>query len=187
MGVRVLTYCIMSNHWHVLIEIPDVQDLDDDELIRRIKTFYPKQRARDILQEYERAAAYFEQTKNSDWLDTWRACYLSRIGNLSAFVKELKERFSKWYNRKHHRRGTLWEERFKSVLVENSNHAIATMATYIELNSVRAGLVDDPRDYRFCGYAEAIAGGEAARKGIESILFLYGQKASWRKLSAQYR
>lgn len=187
MGVRVLTYCIMSNHWHILLEIPTSTEIDDDELHRRICTFYPKQRAKVILQEYERALAYSNQTGNTKWIDEWREKYTSRMGDLSAFVKELKERFSKWYNRKHSRRGTLWEERFKSVLVEDSDHTIATMATYIELNPVRAGLVDDPRDYRFCGYAEAVAGGTAARSGIKAILFLHGQQASWRAIVAQYR
>lgn len=187
MGVKILTYCIMSNHWHILIEIPAVQHLDDAELHRRIKEFYPKQRANMILQEYNRAEAYAKQTKNTAWLEEWRGKYISRMGNLSAFVKELKERFSKWYNRRYERKGTLWEERFKSVLVEDSEYAISTMASYIELNPVRAGLVDDPRNYRFCGYAEAVAGGEAARAGIEEILFLHGQQASWRKIAAQYR
>ena len=61
------------------------------------------------------------------------------------------------------------------------------MAAYIELNPVRAGLVDDPKDYRFCGYAEALAGGTAARKGIRAILYGLGQKAEWKKLAAHYR
>nr|WP_246044522.1 transposase [Pontiella sulfatireligans] len=187
MGVRVLTYAIMSNHWHILLEVPPMTELSDDELHRRIKAFYSKQRANVIMQEYERVTAYAQQTGNSAWLDEWREKYTSRMGDLSIFVKELKERFSKWYNRKNNRKGTLWEERFKSVLVENSDHVIATMATYIELNPVRAGLVEDPRDYRFCGYAEAVAGGAEARKGIEQILHMHGQQASWRKLAAQYR
>lgn len=187
MGVRVLTYAIMSNHWHILLEVPHETNVEDEELHRRINAFYSKQRANAIMQEYERVAAYAQQTGNSAWLEDWREKYTSRMGNLSIFVKELKERFSKWYNRKHNRRGTLWEERFKSVLVENSDHIIATMATYIELNPVRAGLVEDPRDYRFCGYAEAVAGGAEARAGIEQILHMHGQQASWRKLAAQYR
>jgi putative transposase len=187
MGVRVLTYAIMSNHWHILLEVPPMIELKDGELHRRINAFYSKQRASAIIQEYDRAEAYARKTGNSDWLDAWREKYTSRMGNLSIFVKELKERFSKWYNRKYNRRGTLWEERFKSILVENSDHVIATMATYIELNPVRAGLVEDPRDYRFCGYAEAVAGGEEARQGIEQILHMHGQEASWRKLAAQYR
>ena len=187
MGVRVLTYCIMSNHWHVLLEVPSLVDLSDAELFKRIEGFYPKRRVSEIRQEFERAAQYAKDTGNDQWLNELREKYISRMGNLSAFVKELKERFSKWYNRKHHRRGTLWEERFKSVLVENSEGVIATMAAYIELNPVRAGLVDDPRDYRFCGYAEAVAGGAAARWGIRRILQSLGQEASWRKIVAQYR
>lgn len=186
-GVRVLTYCIMSNHWHILAEVPTVVELEDDELIDRIQAFYSKQRASVVIQAYERASLHAKETGDTSWLDEWRMKYTSRMGDLSIFVKELKERFSKWYNRKYNRKGTLWEERFKSVLVEDSDHAIATMATYIELNPVRAGLVDDPREYRFCGYAEAVAGGTAARTGIERILFLHGQEASWRKIAAQYR
>ena len=41
--------------------------------------------------------------------------------DLSEFMKTLKQRFSIWYNRNHDKRlGTLWTERFKSVLVEGS-------------------------------------------------------------------
>ncbi len=187
MGVRILTYCIMSNHWHILIEVPPAGQIDDDELLRRIHQFYTKQQANMILQQYERARAHANKTSCEDWLNEWRDQYTSRMGNLSAFVKELKERFSKWYNRKNNRRGTLWEERFKSVLVEDSDHTIATMASYIELNPVRAGMVEDPRDYRFCGYAEAVTGGEAARAGIAQILSLHGQQVGWRKIATQYR
>ena len=108
MGVRILTYCIMSNHWHILIEILPAKKVDDDELLRRIRQFYSKQRANAILQHYERALAHADKTGNEAWLNEWREQYISRMGNLSIFVKELKECFSKWYNRKHNRRGTLW-------------------------------------------------------------------------------
>jgi hypothetical protein len=53
-------------------------------------------------------------------------------------------------------------ERFKSVLVEDGE-ALRTMAAYIDLNPVRAGMVKDPKDYRWCGYGEAMGGGTAAR------------------------
>ncbi len=36
------------------------------------------------------------------------------------------------------------------------------MAAYIDLNPVRAGLVSDPKDYRWCGYGEAVGGHEGA-------------------------
>jgi hypothetical protein len=63
--------------------------------------------------------------------------------------------------------GTLWAERFKSVLVEGQGNSLQTMAAYIDLNPVRAGLVVDPKDYRFCGYAEAVANAERSTSNVE--------------------
>jgi putative transposase len=170
-----------------LVEVPEVDELDDAALFERIGAFYPRARAAEILQEFARARAYAAESGNGEWLDGLRGKYVSRMGDLSVFAKELKEGFSKWYNRRVNRRGTLWEERFKSVLVEDSDHAISTMAAYIDLNPVRAGIVEDPRDYRFCGYAEAVAGGAAARAGLGEVLHLAGQDANWRKVAAKYR
>ncbi len=54
----------------------------------------------------------------------WDVSYLMRV---------LKQRFSQWYNGAHHRKGTLWEERFRSVLVE-ADVALRVVACYIDLN-----------------------------------------------------
>jgi REP element-mobilizing transposase RayT len=186
-GVKVLTYCIMSNHWHALLEVPSSEELSHEALFQRIEGFYSKQRVREIKQEFDRAHAYAQESGNTDWEEAVLDSYRSRMCDLSVFVKELKERFSKWYNRKHHRRGTLWEERFKSVLVEDSEHAASTIAAYIDLNAVRAEITDDPKDYRYCGYAEAVAGGEAARRGIRQIQQADDNDISWRKVVARYR
>jgi hypothetical protein len=43
------------------------------------------------------------------------------------------------------------------------------MAAYIDLNPVRAALVEDPKDYRFCGYAEAVAGNKRAKDGLRAV------------------
>jgi putative transposase len=43
--------------------------------------------------------------------------FREKWSNLSEFMKEIKQTFSRFYNRLHHRRGTLWAERFKSVIV----------------------------------------------------------------------
>jgi hypothetical protein len=79
-------------------------------------------------------------------------------------------RFTRWFNREHSRKGTLWEERFKSVIVESGTTA-RTMAAYIDLNPVRAGIVPDPADYRWSSYGEAVGGGrkgdgKKAREGL---------------------
>jgi len=61
------------------------------------------------------------------------------------------------------------------------------MAAYIDLNAVRVGLVEDPRDYRFCGYGEAVAGEKSARTGIAHIAEILGQGSHWAVQSRSYR
>ncbi|MCC5840184.1 MAG: hypothetical protein JJT96_08670, partial [Opitutales bacterium] len=62
-----------------------------------------------------------------------------------------------------------WAERFRSVIVEADTEAQRMVAAYIDLNPVRAGLVEDAGDYGFSGFGEACAGGSAARRGIARI------------------
>jgi putative transposase len=45
--------------------------------------------------------------------------YLARLCSLQHFMKELKERFSRCFNKRHGRRGTLWQDRYRSILVED--------------------------------------------------------------------
>lgn len=98
--------------------------------------------------------------------------------DLSEFMKTVLQRFTRWFNRTHSRMGTLWEERFKSVIVE-SGMAARTMAAYIDLNPVWAGMVEDPADYRWSGYGEAVGGG-AKGNGTEvpGALF-HGRGGDW--------
>ena len=133
--------------------------------------------------------------KAKDWegVDEVKEKYLYRRGDLSEFMKTLKQRFTQWFNTRHGRRGTLWEDRFKSVIVQDGYDA-RVMAAYIDLNPVRAGIVKKPEEYRWCGYAEALAGKDAARQGIGRVMSEFQKlggrwrpSRSWRQLIASYR
>ncbi|MCC5842000.1 MAG: hypothetical protein JJT96_17930, partial [Opitutales bacterium] len=67
----------------------------------------------------------------------------ARMGDISVFMREVKTRFTLWYNRKRGMVGTFWAERFRSVIVEADAEAQRMVAAYIDLNPVRAGLVED--------------------------------------------
>ena len=99
-------------------------------------------------------------------------------GDVSWFMRLLKQRFSVWYNRTHGREGTLWSERFRSVAVEDSEEAVLAMAAYIDLNPVRAGMVEDPRDYRWSTAGAAAAGSEFARKAIGRVCALAWERVA---------
>ena len=66
--------------------------------------------------------------------------------------------------------------RFKSVLVDGAGHALATMAAYIDLNPIRGGMVKDPKEYRWSGYGEAVAGRKPARLGLQRLASVLTQK-----------
>lgn len=182
-GVQVLTYALMSNHFHILLRVPKAGDVSDEEILRRYSVLYPKptrfQQARlDVIHAWL-------QSGDPEG-EAWRTRQLAMMGDVSQFMKLLKQRFSVWFNRTHNRYGTLWAERFKSVLVEVEGKILETMAAYIDLNAVRAGLVSDPKDYRFCGYGEAVAGDAKAQAGLRAILA--GEKLpSWESAQADYR
>ena len=94
----------------------------------------------------------FRQQGHHEAAEELRQRLLARMWDVSAFMKLLKQRITQWFNRHSGRTGTLWEQRFKSVLVEGAGDVVATMAAYIDLNPVRARLVADPQDYRWSGY-----------------------------------
>jgi len=178
-GVKVMTYCLLSNHWHLLVKVPSrekfLRQFDDREgegagsgearLIGHLATLYSKAYINQLKLELADMRERGLENAAQEVLDK----YKRRFCDLSLYVKEVKERFTRWYNRKHQRVGTLWSGRFKSVLVENGE-ALRTMAAYIDLNPVRAGMVEDPKDYRWCGYAEAVAGSRHARRGLCMVM-----------------
>tara|TARA_B110000977_G_scaffold188736_1_gene257353 strand:+ start:502 stop:1437 length:936 start_codon:yes stop_codon:yes gene_type:complete len=172
-GVEVLTYCVLSNHFHVLIRVMGDQVVSDAELMRRFRVLCPKPT------KYQTESAEVMESQlcaGGVEADAIRRKLLARMSDVSEFMKAVKQRFSVWYNRSHQRYGTLWAERFKSVLVEGRGNPLQTMAAYIDLNPVRAGLVADPKDYRFCGYAEAVAGVPEAKRGIIHVWSDHGVK-----------
>ena len=179
-GVEILTHAILSNHFHVLLRVPQKATTPDAELLRRYQMMYPKP----TKYQSARLEVIAQELKtNGPTAEEWRQRQLALMGDVSQFMKLLKQRFSVWFNRSHRRHGTLWSERFKSVLVEPARRVVETMAAYIDLNCVRAGLAADPKDYRFCGYAEAVAGHQAARHGLRLVA---GGK-SWDDTQAAYR
>jgi hypothetical protein len=171
----------MSNHFHVLVEVPEPQELTDEEVLRRIAALYPPKFMTALRQDLEA----FRQAGLEERAQALLASFTRRMWKLSNFMKSLKQRFSSFYNRNHQRSGTLWEERFRSIIVEGEENTLLTMALYIDLNPVRAGLVADPAEYRFCGYAEAVGGGEAARAGLQSLVT--PRSGLWSAVQAEYR
>ena len=192
-GCRVLTYCVMSNHFHVLLEVPPMPEggISDEILLKRLAALYSEAFVDGVAKELEGA----RKEGDGAMVAEIHARFTYRMHDLSEFMKTLLQRFTRWFNREHNRRGTLWEERYKSVIVE-SGVAARTIAAYIDLNPVRAGMVSDPGDYRWSGYGEAIGGGKKgngkkAREGLVRACMNHKgigfEAEKWKEVSRIYR
>jgi REP element-mobilizing transposase RayT len=174
-GVEVLTYVVMDNHFHILTKVPDrakwLRKFEGEggeaRLLTHLGTVYSKK----FLEQLQREIATFREQGNERAVGELLERFKKRFCDISLFVKELKERFSRWFNKQNGRRGTLWMDRFQSVLVDGEA-ALATMSAYIDLNPVRAGIVDDPMFYEWSGYGEAADGSRRARRGLCKALNL---------------
>jgi len=76
----------------------------------------------------------------------------SADGACTGLMRDLGQRYVQYFNREHERTGTLWEGRFRSCLAESPRYVVACHR-YIELNPVRAGMVDHPSGYPWSSYA----------------------------------
>ncbi|MBI2472131.1 MAG: transposase [Planctomycetes bacterium] len=92
---RIHTYCLMSNHYHLLLETPQA--------------------------------------------------------NLSVAIQWLNVSYSVYFNKRHRRKGHLFQGRFKAVLLD-ANEYLILLSRYIHLNPVRAKMVTHPLEYSWSSY-----------------------------------
>ncbi len=144
---EVLGFCLMGNHFHLLVRMHPGEAYDDEEIKTRFSVYYGDEPKIPIS---EGQIPYFRKK--------WES--------LSEYVKELKQGFSRFYNRRHHRKGFFWSDRYKSVIVDNGETLINCLA-YIDLNPVRAGIVSKPEEYRW-----ASLGYHVQRKNDDRFLSL---------------
>jgi len=181
-GVHVITYAVMSNHFHFLVEVPlNPAPVDEAELMRRIKVLYGAERSKEIFGNWDK----LRKANKHALVEEDQQRYRMRMGNISQFMKTFKMRHSTSYKRDHEHTGTLWEGRFRSVLVEDSDEARSAVAAYIDLNPVRAGMVDDPKDYRWSGYGEASGGNNLAKRRLARVYGIH--EPDWKEISKRYR
>ena len=224
-GVELLTYCVMGNHFHALVRVPDrekwlrekfgaaevpgaaspagagapadpadapavaaaeaqeapeAREKREEKLYAHLRTLYTKDYVQCLRKGVEELRAKGRMEDAEKVLESFRR----RFCDVSVWTKEVKQRFSKWLNKRRERRGTLWMEKFKSVLVQDGE-ALRTMALYIDLNPVRAGIAGEPAEYRWSGYGAAAGGSKAEQAGLCEVM---GRAAdAWKESAAVYR
>jgi hypothetical protein len=145
--VDVLGFCVMSNHFHLVTRMYPAEYFSDDLVRERLEKWFPE--GREIS---EQTIARFR--------DRW--------SSLAQFVKDIKQGFTRYYNKRHGREGYFWNGRFKSLIVQNGRSLVNLLA-YVDLNPVRAGIVKRPEQYRWCSLGYHVQTGN--RDGLLCVDF----------------
>ena len=170
-GVELYTYAVMSNHFHLLVRVPRKREVSDRELEKRMLALYGPAKFNAVLKKWARWTKRHQESRVEDEKARMRA----RMYDLSQFCKTFKEAYTQDYNKRHENTGTIWEGRFKSILLEGSFRAMTTVAGYIHLNPVRAAIVERPEDSKWTGYGAGFKGDALAQEGLRSLVSrLYG-------------
>ena len=176
-GVELYTFAIMSNHFHLLVRVPRKREVTDSELLRRTEALYGPARFAKVLEKWEK----WTKRGQAERVEEEKGRLRARMFDLSQFCKTFKETYTQDYNRRHDNTGTIWEGRFKSILLEGSWRALMAVAGYIHLNPVRAGVAERAEEAAHAGYGAACRGDARAQAGLVALSKrVYGAKeASW--------
>ena len=166
-GVEIGSFCLMDDHFHILLHIPsfDAGTLPDSELLDRIEILSGKKRADILHNRWEHLVSNGDTPLAEAEKQRWRR----RMYDLSEFVKTFKEEFRRAYQREHDYSGRLWGDRFFSTLIEDSEH-LKNCAAYIEMNPVRAKMVQKATDYAWNSSGLAQRGNEFAKTCREWLM-----------------
>ena len=139
---RVAALSVMGSHYHLVMQFDAYRGLSSEELRERALLLYPNSKA-DL----------------DEWPQVKWDRLQERLFDVSEFMRNLHSAFGRWYNKTYKRHGRFWADRFKSTLLED-DRALLDCMLYVELNAVRAGLVERPEEWKGCSLYLREAGQE---------------------------
>ena len=133
-SLELISVVVMSNHYHI-VAAASPEPPEETEIRQRWEAYYS-----------DKSFAVEPRWQDPEVVAAWG----ERIRDISCFSKDLQQRFTSWYNRTRptRRRGRLWADRFKNVILEGET-ALWDCVVYVEMNPVRAKICATSGEYRF--------------------------------------
>lgn len=172
-GIRLLGWCVMSNHFHLLVFLPRMIDVAESEVIRRYGVLRGRNAAEAITASFAewRQSGLDGEARVARWLESQRR----RMYNVGSFMKIVKQWFTEEYNKRNCHCGTLWEAAYHDKVVPCEFQALSACLGYIHLNPIRAAATDKFDGYVWSSYAAFCRGDDVATEGMR---YIYGEECS---------
>ena len=155
-AVDLYGYAVMSNHYHLVISLntAEIGGWSDALIVDKWLSLCPKQhKGKDAVQRREIERATLLQ--DVDRLQVLR----QRLGSISWLMRFINEPLARRANSEDRCTGRFWEGRFKSQRLLDENAVLACMV-YVDLNPVRAGIVEDVAEAQHTSLAHRLASNE---------------------------
>jgi REP element-mobilizing transposase RayT len=159
------TYTVMGNHYHLIVRMKPYERFSREALKKMAEKFYPNT---------------IDQTNR--WSDSHWEQFNQRLFSLADLMRNIQQGFARWYNKSFGRRGRFWADRFKSTLLYGEESLLECMQ-YVDLNPIRAGLVERPEDYDHGAFSLRA---QNEREGLYDIRSLLTER-SYAKAFEAYR
>lgn len=172
-GIKLVAWCIMANHFHILAYLPTPEELDEKEILRRYGALKGKKKLSSL--EIRLAAIRSNEDDCEERVREILQKMTSSMYDIGMFMKIVKQWLTQEYNRRYAHVGTLWESVYKDVPVKGSLTDLAKRASYIHLNPIRAAITDGFSEYPWSSFSALCKGDEVALEGMRLI---YGEDAT---------
>lgn len=180
-GIKLLGWCVMSNHFHLLVHLPERVEVCESEVLRRYGVLKGRAAAEEIEKSFVtwRKDEVNGEARVTAWLESQRR----RMYDVGIFMKIVKQWFTEEYNKRNGHCGTLWEAVYHDRVVPFEIKAMSECLGYIHLNPIRAAVTDRFDGYAWSSYAAFCRGDEVA---IEGMRFIYGEECSAEEMSQMH-
>ncbi len=168
-AIKVCAYAVMSNHYHVVLEVrPEISAAWDDEtvLFQWGKIYATDAKVTASLKAAGALGLYEKRLQS----------IRSHLGDISWFMKSINEWIARQANRDDDKRGRFWDGRFGSQALLDDTAVLSAMA-YVDLNPIRAGLCKTPEASDYTSIQARIQAYAAKRDQPKEIVpLLAGQE-----------
>ncbi len=162
---NVISYCLLDNHAHIIMA--------------RDNKAEQKMTLKEAARRYQ---VYYNLSEIPDARSSEVKKFRKRLNSISDFMRDFQRQFAAKYNLNlpEKRGGSLWGKTFKSVALK-SVRALLECMKYVELNPVRAKIVQAPGDYKFSSWGHIVKndyfGKKLRARIVESLRYMMGEQA----------
>ncbi len=177
-GIQLVAWCIMTNHFHLLVYLPEREQLSEDEILRRYGVLKGKSRLSQLVAELK---ALRQKTDGGEKDVQEKLESIAKLMyDIGEFMKIVKQWMTQEYNRRNSHVGTLWEAVYKDIGVKDDPTELAKRAGYIHLNPIRAAICTGFAEYPWSSFTAFSRGDPIAISGLRRI---YGEDAATNEIA----